>query len=138
VEEDEDGFRVIGNFALEDALTFVDLVEFVLAMIDFLEKAVDEFKFVVDEVALPCVEGDDNGVGLGGCLVEEDKDGFGVVGNFALEEALIFVDLVEFVWAMVDFFEEAVDEFKFVIDEVALLCNTLGSFVDQCKIFCWR
>ena len=73
MEEDEDGFRVIGNFALEDALTFVDLVEFVLAMIDFLEKAVDEFKFVVDEVALPCVEGDDKFVGVGGSWVEETR-----------------------------------------------------------------
>ena len=102
-------------------------------MVTLTQVLVDEFGFAVDKVALPCIGG-----GLGGCLVEEDKDGFGVVGNFALEEALIFVDLVEFVWAMVDFFEEAVDEFKFVIDEVALLCNTLGSFVDQCKIFCWR
>jgi len=123
-------------------LTFIDLVEFVVAVIDFLEEALDGCGFGVDNVALPCVGGDDNFVGLGGCLVEEDKDGLIVVVNFTLEEALTFVDLVDFIVAVIDFLEEAVDAFEFVVDDVALPCvegddkfvGVGGSWVEETRM----
>ena len=76
-------------------------------MIVFLETAMDRFGLGLDKASLSfgsLVEGGKGGLGFFGNLAleetltfKEDEDGFRVVLDFALEEALAFIDCAFFI-----------------------------------------